>query len=234
MTIASSGNIIDRTLAKLGRWSGVHRHAIWCLALVSVLYGCTDEPKFHATDLSGSALPRLAFTMTRADDGKAVTAADYAGKITLLYFGYTYCPDVCPLTMANTARVLDKLGKKAKDVRVLFVTVDPNRDTRKVLKQYASAFAPEFDGLRGTDNELGAIAKRYRVAHSVHPSPDPSKYTVQHSSAVYVFDRKGEPRLLFTSLDTPDPKIEADAEDLSRLMDENRNDGFLAWAARLF
>ena len=198
-------------------------------ALFAFLGGCQQKPHWHATNLTGSALPDLKFTMTRADDGKAVTAADYKGKVVLLYFGYTFCPDVCPLTLANTVQMLHKLGKSADDVRVLFVTVDPGRDTLPILKQYADAFAPEVDGLRGTPDQLGALAKRYRVAYSVDPSENPADYKVTHSSAVYVFDRKGNIRLLFTSLHDNDPKIDGYADDLKQLLQGTSGSGPLAW-----
>ena len=115
--------------------------------------------------MSGT-FPTLGFTMTRATDGKEVNAADYKGKVALLYFGYTFCPDVCPTTLLNLTMVLKKLGPLADDVRVLFVTVDPNRDTLDVLKQYTHAFAPQTVGLRGTADQLAELAKRYRVAES--------------------------------------------------------------------
>ena len=116
--------------------------------------------------------------MLRANDGKPVTAADYRGKIVLLYFGYTNCPDVCPLTLANLSQSLRRLGKDAKQVRVLFVTVDPDRDTAPILKAYVNAFSPEMDGLRGTDNAIAILARRYRVAYSVTPAHDGKPYEV--------------------------------------------------------
>jgi protein SCO1/2 len=156
--------------------------------------------------------------MTRANDGKAVTAADYRGKVTMLYFGYTYCPDACPTTLSNAMKVLRRLGSSAKAVRVLFVTVDPGRDTLSVLKRYAAAFGPEVDGLRGTDDALAGLARRYRVASSVDPHAPDGSYQVDHSSAVYIFDRQGKPRLLATSLDTASPDIDGTAADLRQLL----------------
>ncbi len=154
---------------------------------------------WNSDDMTG-ALPPLAFTMARASDGKIVTAADFKGKIVLLYFGYTFCPDVCPTTLLNITDMLKKLGKQADEVRVLFVTVDPNRDTLPVLKQYTEAFAPEVVGLRGTPNQLANLAKRYRVAYSATPAHDGKPYEVTHGAAVYVFNRAGAIKLLFTGL----------------------------------
>jgi protein SCO1/2 len=200
--------------------------------LLLAVAGCTQDKSWHETEITG-ALPNLQFAMTRAKDHKAVTAADYRGKVTLLYFGYTFCPDVCPTTMANVARILEGLGNLARQVRVLFVTVDPNRDTLKVLNQYANAFAPQVDGLRGTPDQLAALARRYRIAYSVTPSSDPAKYEVTHSSAIYVFDRKGTVRLLISSLGTAKPDVKDATADIRRLLGEGDTSGPLAWLWRL-
>ena len=187
----------------------------------AVLAGLLTMPvtalAWHSTDISG-ALPALGFTMTRASDGKEVTAAAYKGKVVLLYFGYTFCPDVCPTTLLNLTMVLKKLGPLASDVRVLFVTVDPNRDTLHVLKQYASAFAPQTVGLRGTPDQLAQLARRYRVAYSVEPATKDHPYEVTHGSAVYIFDRRGKVRLLFSGLATQNPDLDALADDLRALI----------------
>ena len=189
------------------------------LLAVIVLAGCHPSQHWNATDVTGST-PDLNFTMTRASDGKTVTAADYRGKVVLLYFGYTYCPDVCPLTLAHVAQALQPVKGAANDVRVLFVTVDPTRDDLKTLKDYTANFGPEFVGLRGTPDELATLAKRYRVAYSVTPDPDPAKYVVTHSSALYAFDRKGHARLLLTSLSTDAPDIKGTTQDMRQLIAE--------------
>ena len=177
------------------------------LILALMLAACGRQ-SFHMTDISG-AMPGLDFHMTRASDGAAVTGESYRGKVMLLYFGYTNCPDVCPATLANIAGMLGKLH--SKDIQVLFVTVDPNRDTLPALKQYVTAFSAQIDGLRGDDNALADMARRYRVAYSVDPKPP---YTVMHSNAVFVFDRDGRVRLATT--DTTDTA--AMAEDVTRLL----------------
>lgn len=200
--------------------------AIAALALAAVsLAACSSEASWHETDITGS-LPSLDFSMTDADTGETATAADFAGKVVLLYFGYTFCPDVCPLTLANLSRVLAQMGDKANDVAVLFVTVDPNRDTLDVLKDYAAAFGPQFVGLRGTDDQLAALAQRYRVSFSVTPATDAEPYEVTHGSAVYVFDQDGHIRLLMTSMSTTDPDIDGAAADLEQLVDEANPPGF--------
>jgi len=196
------------------------------LALAFALTACDKPEPWHETDITG-ALPDLSFTMMRADDGKAVTADDYRGKVVLLYFGYTYCPDICPTTLSNIAQALDRLGPKAGDVRVLFATVDPDRDTLPILKQYADAFAPQIDGLRGNKGQLAALAKRYRVAYSVRPKTAEHDYEVSHGSAVYVFDRTGKIRLLLSSLATGKPDIDGISADLEQLTGEDSSPGLL-------
>jgi len=190
-----------------------------CVGVLALaLAGCDKPQPWHETDITG-AMPPLSFTMIRADDGKTVTADDYKGKVVLVYFGYTFCPDVCPTTLSNIARILDLLGSKAGVVRVLFVTVDPNRDTLPVVKRYVDAFAPQVDGLRGDAGELAALAKRYRVSYSVRPKTAEHDFEVSHGSAVYVFDRSGKIRLLLSSLATGKPEIDGTAADLKRLIE---------------
>jgi protein SCO1 len=185
---------------------------------------------WNSTDMTG-ALPALNFTMTRANDGKTVTAADFKGKIVLLYFGYTFCPDVCPTTLMNITDMLKHLGKKADDVRVLFVTVDPNRDTLAVLKQYTESFAPQVVGLRGTPDQLATLAKRYRVAYSVTPAHDGKPYEVTHGAAVYVFNRTGAVKLIFTSLSKPNVKLKPTLADLRDMV---AGEGSSSWWRRLW
>lgn len=187
-------------------------------ALFAVLLACAGPARaWNSTDMTGT-LPDLNFTMTRASDGKTVTAADYKGKIALLYFGYTFCPDVCPTTLLNISTMLKTLGKKADDVRVLFVTVDPNRDTLAVLKEYTGAFAPQVVGLRGTPDQLAALAKRYRVAYSVEPATADHPYEVTHGAAVYVFNRAGNIKLLFTGLAASGVSTEGMTADLQAMV----------------
>lgn len=190
-----------------------------CLAAGLLLAG---EPRaqaapWHNIDVAGS-LPALAFKLTDAATAHPVTAADFRGKVVLLYLGYTQCPDVCPLTLQNIAQVLHRLGKDAADVQVLFVTVDPNRDTLSVLRTYTAVFAPQIVGLRPTANQLARLARRYRLAYSVSPATATHPYEVTHSSAVYVFDKTGRVRLLVPSLANQHPDITGTAADLERLL----------------
>lgn len=186
---------------------------------------------WHNIDVSGS-FPRLSFTMTDATTGKQVTAVGFRGKLALLYFGYTQCPDVCPLTLHNVSLVLDRVGKPATDIAVLFVTVDPDRDTLPVLRQYTAAFSPQIVGLRGSANQLARLAQEYRIAYSVSPATKAHAYEVTHSSAIFVFDREGYPRLLIPSLGTTSPDLSGTADDLARLV-HGGSTGFLAGLMRM-
>jgi protein SCO1 len=200
--------------------------------VVAALGGCHSDAKWHAMDVSGSS-PPLAFAMTRASDGKQVTEADYRGRIVLLYFGYTYCPDVCPTTLSNVADILRRLGPDAKRVRMLFVTVDPDRDTLPVLAAYVRNFGPDFEGLRGTPDQIAALARRYRVVYSVTPASKDHPYEVTHSSAIYVFDGSGAARLLVPSLGSTTPDIAGTAADLKRLVAAANPPGLLDRLLRL-
>lgn len=169
------------------------------------LFGCS-KPSWHMIDISG-AMPRLDFRMIA--DGKPVSAQDFRGKVVALYFGYTHCPDVCPATLANLTDMAAKVG--SPDLRILFVTVDPERDTDAVMADYARAFSPQAVGLRGSPNALANLARTYRVAYDVKKGPP---YEVTHSNAVFFFDRDGRARLVTT--DTSDAG--AMAEDVKRLL----------------
>lgn len=214
---------------RLVGWPITRRRAVTLVGAgfgLALLGGCDNSAAWHAVDVSGTS-PALDLTMTRASDGKTVTAADYHGHIAMLYFGYTFCPDVCPTTLSNLAEVLDQLGPAAKQVRVLFVTVDPNRDTPKVLAEYVKNFAPQVEGLRGTPDQLAALARRYRIAYSVTPATKDHPYEVSHSSAIYVFDGSGKARLLITSMATTTPDVDGTVADLRRIVDEANPPGFL-------
>lgn len=176
--------------------------------LLALMLAACGRSSFHMTDISG-AMPRLEFDMTRASDGATVNGKTYRGRVVVLYFGYTNCPDICPATLANLTAMLGKLH--SENVQILFVTVDPARDSPAALKQYVRAFSPQIEGLRGSDNQLAGLARRYRVAYSVDPRPP---YTVMHSNAVFFFDPTGRIRLVTTSTDD----VDAMAEDVAKLL----------------
>jgi protein SCO1 len=124
--------------------------------------------------------------------GKAVTDRDFRGKYMLVYFGYTFCPDVCPTTLNAVADAMDKLGPAASRIQPLFITVDPKRDTPAVVKQYAAAFGPNIEGLTGTADEIAQVAKGYRVYYAEHRTgPGPDDYSMDHSSVLYLMGPDG-------------------------------------------
>lgn len=127
--------------------------------------------------------------------GKMRSLGEFEGKVVLVFFGYTQCPDVCPTTLAEAAEALKKLGPKAKDVQVIFITVDPERDTPELLAQYVPAFHPSFVGLRGDAAQLDRVAKLFKIYYAKSPSPG-GDYTMDHSAAKFVFDKQGRIRLL--------------------------------------
>lgn len=177
----------------------------------AVIAGCAKSGGWTGTDVWGH-LPPLRFAMNRANDGKLVTASDYHGKVVLLYFGYTSCPDICPVTLANLSTVIRMQGSRADRAAALFVTVDPERDTLDVLKKYVSSFGPQTVGLRGTADQLAALARRYRVAYSVRAGE------VVHSEIVYVFDAAGVARLLFEQVSSASADLAGFARDIDRII----------------
>ncbi len=176
-------------------------------------------PDWRNFDITGAAAS-LSLSMRATPDGRAVTQDAFLGSVTMLYFGYTSCPDICPMVMQNVVTALDRVGAAAAQVRFLFVTVDPRRDTNAVLASYTAAFGPRFTGLRGDANALDRLARRYRVAYSVSPSDNPQLYEVAHSDSIFVFDRQLNARVLVPSMATPTPDIDGLAHDLTRLVNE--------------
>jgi len=197
---------------RFGMTKGLRR--VGALALCAWLAACGggDKP-WHATDITG-AMPKLQFRMQRANDAAIVSEQNYRGRVVILYFGYTHCPDVCPATLANLSAVLEKLDTQAYDVAVLFVTVDPDRDTQPMLAKYVHGFARQVEGLSGPPNGLLALTRRYRVLYSVTKDTPGHPYAVMHSNSVFFFDRAGSARLVTTSTDD----VAGITEDVKRLL----------------
>jgi protein SCO1/2 len=204
----------------------LHRHFLkppavlrWLGAalLATLLFaGCAPKtPQTWAlTDIKGY-LPDLKVQLQTAH-GKTLTAADLRGQIVVLYFGYTHCPDVCPMTLGRLAAAIKDLGKDAGAVSLLFISVDPQRDTPKLVEQYAQAFSDRAIGATGKPAEIEQLAKRYRVAYQSEKPDADGNYEVMHSKAVYLFDRQGHARLMGTDTDP----AKAFAHDLKQLIAE--------------
>jgi protein SCO1/2 len=173
------------------------------LALIAT--ACTPAPAFKATDISGVDWGSGDFELT-AHTGKPVKAADFKGKVVIMFFGFTHCPDVCPPTMAKLAVLMKRLGDDAPRVQVLFVTVDPENDTVKQLAGFVPQFNPSFFGLTGTDKEIAAVASEYKVAYGKNPK---NPALVDHSTGILVKDAKGKLRLLVKN-DVPVEDLEHD------------------------
>ncbi|RJG15792.1 SCO family protein [Massilia cavernae] len=166
-------------------------------ALALLLGGCdklaSPPPSFKNTDLTGLDYAKD-FALTD-HNGKPRTLADFKGKLVIVFFGFTQCPDVCPTTLSEMAGAMQQLGKQADDVQVLFITVDPERDTQELLAQYVPAFDKRFLGLRGTPEQTAKVGKEFKVFYAKVPGKEPGSYTMDHTAASYVFDRNGKVRL---------------------------------------
>jgi protein SCO1/2 len=169
-------------------------HFLGVALLVLSLVGCVpSQPGFKNTDVTGADCCKD-FRLTD-HNGKVRTLADFRGKAVVMFFGYTQCPDVCPTTMSEMKAVLQQLGADAARVQMLFVTLDPERDTRELLANYVPAFDPSFLGLFGDMETTARTAKEFRVFYQKQPGRTPSSYTVDHTAGSYVFDSEGRVRL---------------------------------------
>ena len=163
------------------------------LAALLVLVACDGEPKFKSTDITGAPFGK---TLALNDHtGRARTLADYRGKVVVVFFGFTHCPDVCPTTLGEIKLALQKLGSEAQRVQVLFVTLDPERDTKEVLAAYVTAFDPAFVGLYGDLPATQRAAKEFKVYFEKRAGSTPGEYSVDHSAQSYVIDGQGRARL---------------------------------------
>jgi protein SCO1/2 len=163
------------------------------LALTSCDKLGSKPPSFQNTDVTG--LPYAQDFALTDHNGKPRTLADFKGKVVVMFFGYTQCPDVCPTTMAEMAGVMKELGPRADQVQVLFVTVDPERDTQQLLAQYVPAFDPRFLGMYGDAAATARVAKEFKVFYAKVPGKAPGSYSMDHTAGSYVFDKSGKVRL---------------------------------------
>jgi protein SCO1/2 len=181
-----------------------------CLALAGALgsfSACTpQQPVFSSIDVTGAGYAK-GFELTD-HNGQARQLSDYAGKVVVLFFGYTQCPDVCPTTMTELAEVKKALGKDGERLQGLFITVDPERDTPELLKAYMSNFDPSFVALRTTPEKLTALAKDYKIYFKKVEGKTPTSYTMDHSAGSYVYDTQGRLRLFTRYGSGPKPLTE--------------------------
>ncbi len=150
-------------------------------------------PAFKASDVTGTQFGRDFALVDH--NGTPRTLADFRGKAVVVFFGYTQCPDVCPTTMAELAEAMRRLGPDAARVQVLFVTIDPERDTPELLKQYVPAFNPTFLGLTGDPAAIERTAKEFKIIYRKQPGATPGSYTMDHSAGTFVYDPQGRLRL---------------------------------------
>jgi protein SCO1/2 len=168
---------------------------VFLSASASIVSGCFDnKPSFVSIDVTGADYARD-FRLPDAD-GRERTLKDFAGKVVVVFFGYTQCPDVCPTTMNELAEIRKLLGKDGERLQAVFVTVDPQRDTPEVLKAYLGNFDPSFVALRPASAEqLAALAKDFKIYYKRVEGRTETSYTMDHSAGSYVYDTKGQLRL---------------------------------------
>ena len=184
-------------------------------AAMLALAACSSSKLEWQTNNVTGHLPDLHFDMT-GDNGQPMTADALKGKVVMMFFGYTHCPDVCPLSLTHLHVVMQRLGKLADQVRIVFVSVDPKRDTPEILHGYVRAFDKHAVGLTGSIKQVRKLTKAYRVVFNSDPPDSHGNYEVSHSSAVFIFDRQGRARLISGSADN----MSAIEHDVKQLIDE--------------
>lgn len=174
----------------------LNRRSLLGAALASgLLAACGDKsaPAFSGIDITGADYA-TGFSLTD-HNGQRRTLGDFQGKLVVVFFGFTQCPDVCPTTMAEMAQARQLLGPDADKLQGLFISIDPERDTPEVMKQYMASFDPSFLALYGAPGELEALAKSYKLYFKKVEGPTPTSYTMDHSAGSYVYDTQGRIRL---------------------------------------
>ena len=178
-----------------------------------------NAPKFRSTNMTGVDYGKS--IALKDPSGQVRTLADFQGKVVVLFFGFTQCPDVCPTTLGQMATALKQLGGEASRVQVLFVTLDPERDTPQLIAQYLGAFDPSFIGLYGDIEATRRTAKEFKVFFEKRPGATPQRYSIDHSSQSYVLDARGRLRLFVRH-----ERIAEDlAEDIKALLREKASSG---------
>ena len=172
--------------------------AVAAMGVAALLAACGESaPAFKGSDITGTQLGKKLALVDH--NGKPRTLQDFAGKAVVVFFGFTQCPDVCPTSLAELSQAMKQLGPDADRVQVLLVTVDPERDTPEILKQYVTTFDPRFLGLTGTPEQIKQAAASFKAYYAKVPTQDGANYTMDHTAAFYLFDGKGESRVLATN-----------------------------------
>jgi protein SCO1/2 len=166
--------------------------ALIVLACMMAACGQSSTPKFQLTDVTGANFGKA--LALHDHTGKLRTLADFQGKVVVIFFGYTQCPDVCPTTLSEMTKVVKELGADGSKVQVLFVSVDPERDTREMLSQYVAAFHPSFLGMAGDADATARTAKEFKVYVQKQPARN-GGYTIDHSAGTFILDQQGRLRL---------------------------------------
>jgi protein SCO1/2 len=169
------------------------RYFLSALALIALVACSPDKPKFNAIDITGADYAK-GFTLTD-HNGQSRSLSDFKGKVVVLFFGYTQCPDVCPTSMSELAEVKRMLGADGDKLQGVFVTVDPARDTTELLKAYMTNFDPTFVAFIPTPEQLAVVAKDYKIYYKKVEGQTPTSYTMDHSAGSYVYDTQGNLRL---------------------------------------
>jgi protein SCO1 len=198
---------------------GIRQKALVAItAAVLGLTGCGEQEarqRFQSTDITAVDWGKD-FDLTD-HTGRQRRLGDFRGKVTMLFFGFTHCPDMCPLTLAKMAQAVERLGDDGKQVQGLFVTLDPKRDTPELLARYVPSFYPTFLGLYGSDERIAATAKEFKVFYALQPPDEHGFYTVDHQTAIFVFDSAGRLRLYMSGETT----VSVIAHDLKALLAES-------------
>ncbi len=170
------------------------------LAVVVILIGLTAGVYFFRPHtFSGTVIqsPDPSFDFTLTSSKGEVSLSDFRGKLVVLYFGYTFCPDICPATLANIGQALRNMGSKAEDVQVIMISVDPERDTPEKLEEYVAHFYPTFIGVTGTQEQLEEVASLYGIFYQKTQGSDATNYLIDHTATTLVIDREGYLKLVF-------------------------------------
>ena len=177
-----------------------------------LLAACESKPGFNSLDITGIEGYGTDFRLLD-HTGKPRTLADFRGKAVVMFFGFTHCPDVCPTTLSDMRQVMQKLGPDAARLQVLFVTVDPMRDTPELLAKYVPTFHPDFLGLYGDAAAIAKVTKDFKIVNQVQEGRTPESYTIAHTAASLVFDPQGRLRL-FIAYGAEVDKITSDIKQL--------------------